>query len=98
MDKQTRIKGIERIINKVSRIDVGGKSTQYCELKNVRELATAIEESIRVDEENVLMYSAQGYCTERNKEKVLDPDLLQDIAKTISENRDVIKIGGREYE
>ena len=28
---------------------------------------------------------AQGYCTDRNKNKVVDPDLLEDIAQAIKE-------------
>ena len=36
-----------------------------------------------VSVKNLRQASAQGYCTERNSHKVVDPDLLEDICSAI---------------
>ena len=48
-----------------------------------------------VDREELTGITAQGYCTDRNGHKVLDPDLLEDIAKAIAtaiENGSIIRL------
>lgn len=39
-----------------------------------------------VDRELMLTYSAQGYCTERNEKKIVDPELLEDVVDAIITN------------
>ena len=36
-----------------------------------------------VNKEELLGVLARGYCTKRNSQKVLDPDLIQDMAKEV---------------
>lgn len=43
----------------------------------------ALEESKKLTEREMREASARAYCEERNKKKILDPDLLADIAKAI---------------
>src|SRR3990167_6452291 len=38
-------------------------------------------------EVNLRSILAQGYCTQRNSKKVLDPDLIEDMAKALEEAR-----------
>jgi hypothetical protein len=35
--------------------------------------------------DEILGASAQGYCTDRNSHKIVDPDLLEDIATAIQQ-------------
>ena len=42
-----------------------------------------INEIVEIDVEKALEASARGYCTKRNEEKILDPDLLKDVVQSI---------------
>ena len=39
--------------------------------------------------DSVAQIAAQGYCTKRNGNKILDPNLLYDIAKVLAEEFDI---------
>ena len=47
---------------------------------------------VELDEKQVAAYAAQGYCTKRNENKILDAWLLEDIGKAIAVNfKEIIK-------
>ena len=70
---------------------------EYCQRSDDSKEYTALKDAIekleelarlqgivdRIDEFTLRGISAQGYCTKRNGNKTVDPDLLYDIVKAI---------------
>ena len=50
------------------------------------ELRQAHDQIIELWKENLRGALARGYCTERNKHKILDPDLIEDMVTEAQKN------------
>lgn len=84
MSRKENIKALEKLIE---------EHTYPCRacLDEVSELATAIYDSIYLDEEELMGSLARGYCTKRNEKKIVDPDLIEDMVEDIK-SKNVIRI------